>query len=252
MYLRTAKKGWEISSLVNRYKKASLSKISADERRDYTKKLHESGLYKPLVDAVTKACGGRGEVVGKTYEDILTQAIVKFGKELETSVGKKTDIWNAVLRNKIPDWKIRIDDIVNKLVPDQLTAKENPAVPPPVVPRKSEPKLELNTTGYKPTPKTLPVEPSRRNRYASLLMDEYLNKIAKKKKLDVSKAIKKPGSLRRHFGLKEGEKIPVGKATEEYKRLQGKESLTKKELSLLRKLSLFLNVLKPAGKKEKK
>ena len=33
----------------------------------------------------------------------------------------------------------------------------------------------------------------------------------KAKKLDISKAIKKPGALRAQLGVKEGEKIPAGK-----------------------------------------
>jgi len=33
----------------------------------------------------------------------------------------------------------------------------------------------------------------------------------KKKKLDISKAIKKPGSLRKSLGVKKGEKIPKSK-----------------------------------------
>lgn len=73
----------------------------------------------------------------------------------------------------------------------------------------------------------------------------------KKKKLDIEEAIKKPGSLRRHFGLKKGEKVPMRKARAEYKSLQGKAKkgdLTENELSLLRKLSFFLNVLSKTKK----
>lgn len=73
-------------------------------------------------------------------------------------------------------------------------------------------------------------------------------KVAKK----IEDMIEKPGSLRKHFNLKDDEKIPIGKAREELKELRKKAkegNLSKSELSLLRKLSLFLNVLRPASKK---
>jgi hypothetical protein len=70
----------------------------------------------------------------------------------------------------------------------------------------------------------------------------------------IQQAIKEEGALRKHFGVKEGEKIPVGKAKAEYKRLQekakGEKKLKGAEAKLFDQLHLFLKVLQPASKKK--
>lgn len=44
----------------------------------------------------------------------------------------------------------------------------------------------------------------------------------------IQKAIKDPGALRKHYGVKEGEDIPVGKAKKDLKKLQEKPRGTKR------------------------
>lgn len=75
---------------------------------------------------------------------------------------------------------------------------------------------------------------------------------AKKKKFDIEEAIQNPGSLRRHFGLKDGENIPIMLARKELADLNKKNDLSKSEKKLKGRLNLFLNVLYPASKKNKK
>lgn len=78
--------------------------------------------------------------------------------------------------------------------------------------------------------------------------------ISKMASLDISKAIKHPGSLREHFGVSKGQKIPIKEARKKYNSLRKQakdDDLNEHELSLLRKLSFFLNVLHPASKNKK-
>jgi len=51
-------------------------------------------------------------------------------------------------------------------------------------------------------------------------------------------AIEREGRLRKHFGVKEGETIPVSKIDAEIARLKAKEDKTDEEVSLLRALLL--------------
>jgi hypothetical protein len=65
---------------------------------------------------------------------------------------------------------------------------------------------------------------------------EYLEMTKTAKKNDfISKAIKKPGSLRKHYNVKEGEDIPVGRARKDYSRLKkkSKDSLEKNSESVI-------------------
>lgn len=71
--------------------------------------------------------------------------------------------------------------------------------------------------------------------------------MADKKKKFLARAIKRPGSLREHFGIEKGNKIPKPKAQAELSRLQkkakGDKKLSESELRLFKKLNLFLKVL---------
>lgn len=63
-------------------------------------------------------------------------------------------------------------------------------------------------------------------------------------------AVKRPGALRNHFGLRDGERIPVDRAQAEYDALQQKiqddVELSEDESKLFRRLQSFLNVVRPA------
>lgn len=67
----------------------------------------------------------------------------------------------------------------------------------------------------------------------------------------IQKAIKKPGALRAYFGVGEGESIPIGKARAKYNELRQKASgdskLSTADGKLLKRLQLYLKVLKPAA-----
>lgn len=69
----------------------------------------------------------------------------------------------------------------------------------------------------------------------------------------IQEAIKEEGSLRKHYSVPEGKKIPVAKARADYKRLQkeseGDKTLSPSDKKLFDRLHLFLKVLKPAAKK---
>jgi len=79
-------------------------------------------------------------------------------------------------------------------------------------------------------------------------------KIAKEEFIE--KAIKEPGALRKHYGLKEGEKIDLKKAKKDLKKLQGEaegdKKLPKDKLKLLKELSFYINILYPASQKKDK
>lgn len=72
----------------------------------------------------------------------------------------------------------------------------------------------------------------------------------------IAKAIKKPGSLRAHFGLGADAPVPVARAKSEQAKLHRRaeqlkangQKLPEKDRKLLRRLNLFLRVLKPAAK----
>ena len=57
-------------------------------------------------------------------------------------------------------------------------------------------------------------------------------------KLDIDKAIKRPGRLHKYFGIPEDEKIPMAKIDAEIKKLKDKEDKSKEEDSLLAALYL--------------
>ena len=57
-------------------------------------------------------------------------------------------------------------------------------------------------------------------------------------KLDIDKAIKRPGRLHKYFGIPEDEKIPMAKIDGEIKKLKDKEDKSKEEDSLLAALYL--------------
>jgi len=63
-----------------------------------------------------------------------------------------------------------------------------------------------------------------------------------KMKRFLNKATKRKGALRRFYGVKEGESIPIKKMVEDRRRLMRKENKTEKEVKLLRRIVLALNM----------
>lgn len=67
----------------------------------------------------------------------------------------------------------------------------------------------------------------------------------------ITGAIKHPGALRDHYGVREGREIPIERAKADYARLQkiaeGEGSLSGEDSKLFKRLGLFLKVLKPAS-----
>lgn len=61
-------------------------------------------------------------------------------------------------------------------------------------------------------------------------------------KLWVKKAIKKPDRLRRYFGVKKGEKIPMKKLVAAYRKLKAKEDKSDDEISLMRAMALGIRL----------
>lgn len=67
-------------------------------------------------------------------------------------------------------------------------------------------------------------------------------------------AVKRPGRLHKHFGIPEGQKIPMGKIKAEYNRLKDKPKKSAEETSLMRALALgirFKGGDVPGGEKKK-
>jgi len=60
----------------------------------------------------------------------------------------------------------------------------------------------------------------------------------------ISDAVEDEGSLRKHYGVPEGETIPVAKMREDQKRLRDKEDKTEAETRLLRRINLALRLRK--------
>ena len=78
------------------------------------------------------------------------------------------------------------------------------------------PQMNANTAGMKPLIATKPKgDPTGMGLRGQDLTGAAVNKkkggAVKKKKLDIKKAIKKPGSLRKSLGIKKGKKIPLKK-----------------------------------------
>lgn len=64
----------------------------------------------------------------------------------------------------------------------------------------------------------------------------------------IQKSVKKPGALRSHFGVERGDQLPVAEAEAKCSELQEKaenKKLSEGESKLLKRLQLFLKVLKP-------
>jgi len=64
----------------------------------------------------------------------------------------------------------------------------------------------------------------------------------RKGKKFIHKAIRKPGALRRYYGVKKGETIPVKKLLQDQKKLRAKENKSPAETKLLRRINLALTL----------